>query len=210
MENKTIIPSREVKVLVYRGSYVPIGLINSCVQKETQFSVLIWVFFPLYHTACSEHLANAPLVSNLPMTMPRLFMSWSHQAQRKDGWLWGMDFQQIAKKYELRCQHRKRLPCPLHLNTPEPALIIFINLQFLSWLFGVRVALPTVRKGNWAKLGPRACTQLSQKPALFRERPSMHISQDGFRQPWVYLISFKTSNLENEITYIRLRSVPFG
>lgn len=168
MGNKNIIPSREVKVLVHRGSYVPTGLINGCALNETQFSVLSGVFFPLCHTACSEHFITVYQFLTCLWLYPDRSCPGHTKHKEKLGDFEEWTFQQITRKYWLRWQHRKRLPCPLHPNTPEPALIIFINVQFLSWLFGVRVALPTVRKGNWAKLGPRACTQLSQKPALFR------------------------------------------
>lgn len=111
---------------------------------------------------------------------------WSYQAKAKRLWsLWGMPWPgriQVGIGWDISREKSPFIHSILQRQHENSSFSLMCNFSQSSLELGVCFAY--CEKGiHQAKLGPQARTQLSQKRILFRWSPSMHISQDGFRQP---------------------------
>lgn len=111
---------------------------------------------------------------------------WSHHAKGKRSWsLWGMPPPSRTQAGMARDSRRVKSPF-IHsiLKLQHKHLSFSLMCNCFQGSLELEVCFAYCEKGiRQAKLGPQACTQLSQKPILFRWSPPMHTSQDGFRQP---------------------------
>lgn len=141
------------------------------------------VLSPLHQAASWEAFGSSLSVSNLLLKMAMLLLALVIPDQREEITVTVKTTSSKEALVELSIE--EKVPYPQHLKTPVRAPIIFTNMQFLSKLFGVRDLLCLLWERHPPSLtGPSGiCTQISQKPILFRWSPSMYISQDGFRQP---------------------------
>lgn len=111
---------------------------------------------------------------------------WSYQAKETRSWsLWGTPPPGGTQVGLGRDNSRGKSPSihsTLKLQPKHSSFPLMCNCSQSSLELGVCFAY--CEKGiHQAKWGPQACTQLSQKPILFRWNPPMHISQDGVRRP---------------------------
>lgn len=156
-------------------------------RKKLRLLAAGLVLFPLYPAASSEAFGSSPLVSNLLLMMVILLIALVIPGQREEILVTvrKATSKENSRRHWQRYQQRKKSPffhSILKLQHKHSSYSLVCNCSQSSLELGVCIAY-CEKVIHQAKLGPQARTQLSQKPMLFRWSPSMHISQDGFRQP---------------------------
>lgn len=183
-----IIPTWKIKDTEAQGELrwtVPSWLTTE-MRKTLGLQAVSLIILPLYHSASSEAFSSSSSVSNLLLMMARLFIVLVIPGQREEICYCEECHLQVEFKFSIgRAISREKSPfihSILELQYKRSSFSLMCNFSQSSLELGTCFAY--CEKGiHQAKLGPQACTQLYQKPILFRWSPSMHISQDSFRQP---------------------------
>lgn len=146
----------------HRGSMSPESRWKAALR--TNHSSQYWAEFSSHWAMlpAQKHLAMGHQLPDCLRLWPDCSLHWSHQAQRKEWWLRGIDFAVDLKEAPAELWVEEKPPCPQHPMLQSQHLLVSLVCNFSASSMEWGFALPTVRKGNWAKLGPRARTQLPQ------------------------------------------------